>query len=43
MSNRVLQNRMRERFGARFAEPVLSGDNAVGAAILAGLQNGENI
>ena len=43
MSNRVLQNRMKERFGARFAEPVLSGDNAVGAAILAALQNGESI
>ena len=43
MSNRVLQDRMRARFGARFAEPVLSSDNAVGAAILAALQNGENI
>ena len=42
MSNRVLQDRMRKRFGARFAEPVLSGDNAVGAAILAALQNGES-
>lgn len=43
MSNRVLQNRMRERFCAKFAEPVLSGDNAVGAAILAALQNGEDL
>lgn len=41
MSNRLLQKRMKERFGARFAEPVLSGDNAVGAAVLAALQNGE--
>ena len=43
MSNRMLQERMRVRFGARFAEPVLSGDNAVGAAILAALQNGEKL
>ena len=43
MSNRMLQERMRARFGARFAEPVLSGDNAVGAAILAALQNGEKL
>ncbi|MBQ8143702.1 MAG: DNA-binding protein [Butyricicoccus sp.] len=43
MSNRMLQKRMSDRFGARFAEPVLSGDNAVGAAILAALQNGEKL
>lgn len=43
MSNRMLQKRMRDRFDARFAEPVLSGDNAVGAAILAALQNGEDL
>ena len=41
MSNRMLQKRMKEKFGAKFAEPVLSGDNAVGAAILAAMQNGE--
>lgn len=43
MSNRMMQARMRSRFGARFAEPVLSGDNAVGAAILAAAQNGEKL
>ena len=41
MSNRALQERMARRFGARFAEPVLSGDNAVGVAVLAAKQNGE--
>ncbi len=43
MSNRMLQEHMRAKFGARFAEPVLSGDNAVGAAILAAMQNGEQL
>lgn len=41
MSNRMLQRRMAETFGARFAEPRLSGDNAVGAAVLAAVQHGE--
>ena len=41
MSNRMIQKRMSTRFGARFAEPKLSGDNAVGAAVLAAMQNGE--
>ena len=43
MSNRMIQRRMAERFGARFAEPRLSGDNAVGAAVLAAVQHGETL
>lgn len=43
MSNRMLQRRMAETFGARFAEPRLSGDNAVGAAVLAAAQHGEKL
>lgn len=43
MSNRLIQNRMHQHFGARFAEPVLSGDNAVGAAVLAAIQHGEKL
>ena len=39
MSNRFLQRYMAERFEARFAEPVLSGDNAVGVAVTASLQH----
>lgn len=41
MSNRRLQQRMRDAFGAHFAEPTLSGDNAVGVAVLAALLSGE--
>ena len=41
MSNRLLQKRMRRKFGAKFAEPVLSGDNAVGVAVLAAILSGE--
>lgn len=41
MSNKYIQTRMAERFDACFAEPVLSGDNAVGAAVLAAIQQGE--
>ncbi len=41
MSNRRLQQRMRDAFGAFFAEPALSGDNAVGVAVLAALLSGE--
>lgn len=41
MSNRRLQQRMRDAFGAHFAEPVLSGDNAVGVAVLAAILSGE--
>lgn len=41
MSNRLIQMRMERQFQARFAEPVLSGDNAVGAAVLAAMQQGE--
>ena len=37
MASRVLRARMEQTFGKRvsFAEPVLSGDNAVGVAVLA--------
>lgn len=35
MSNRNLQQRMAQKFGAKFAEPLLSGDNGVGVAVLA--------
>lgn len=41
MSNRRLQQRMHDAFGAKFAEPTLSGDNAVGAAVLAAVLSGE--
>lgn len=41
MSNRLLQQRMKDTFGAKFAEPVLSGDNAVGVAVLAAMLSGE--
>lgn len=41
MSNRRLQQRMRDAFDAQFAEPTLSGDNAVGVAVLAALLSGE--
>ncbi len=43
MSSRLLQTRMQARFGAYFAQACLSGDNAVGAAVLAALQNGEQL
>ena len=43
MSNKSLQKHMSEKFGAFFASPELSGDNAVGVAILAAKQNGENL
>lgn len=41
MSNRLLQQRMKDAFGAKFAEPVLSGDNAVGVAVLAAVLSDE--
>lgn len=41
MSNRLLQQRMKDAFGAKFAEPILSGDNAVGVAVLAAMLSGE--
>ena len=41
MSNRLLQQRMQQQFGACFAEPTLSGDNAVGVAVLAAMLSGE--
>ena len=37
MSNRTVQQAMHRQFGAKFAEPALSGDNAVGVAVLAAL------
>lgn len=40
MSNQALQVRMAQTFGAKFAEPLLSGDNAVGVAVLAAKQQG---
>lgn len=40
MSNRSLQKRMQQEFTAKFAEPVLSGDNAVGVAVLAARLHG---
>lgn len=43
MSNQYMQQEMVARFDAHFAAPVLSGDNAVGAAILAAQQNGEGL
>lgn len=39
MSNRFLQQYMQKRFRAYFAEPILSGDNAVGVAVIASLQH----
>lgn len=41
MSNVNLRQHMHNKFGAYFAQPELSGDNAVGIAILASKQNGE--
>lgn len=43
MSNQMIQQRMSTQFGACFAEPKLSGDNAVGVAVLAAVQNGEQL
>ncbi len=39
MSNRYLQKHMSKVFGAQFAEPMLSGDNAVGVAVVASLMH----
>lgn len=41
MSNASIQREMSARFGAYFACPELSGDNAVGVAMIAAQQNGE--
>lgn len=41
MSCQLLQQQLGRKFPAYFASPELSGDNAVGAAILAAQQNGE--
>lgn len=43
MSNRMIQQTMQQAFGAKFAQPELSGDNAVGVAVLAAIRNGEQL
>lgn len=43
MSNRILQTYMKNRYFALIAEPSLSGDNAVGIAILASVQNQKEV
>lgn len=43
MANSVLQSEMKVRFGAFTAQPQLSGDNAVGAAVLTALACGEEL
>lgn len=40
MSNSILRKNLHKRFNARFAAAELSGDNAVGAAVLAAKRNG---
>lgn len=43
MSSVLLRGMLEHRFLTYFAEPRLSGDNAVGVAVLAALQNGESL
>ncbi len=43
MGNMYIQQQMKEKFNAYFAMPELSGDNAVGAAILAAQQKEETL
>lgn len=43
MSNRTIQRTMQQAFDAKFAQPELSGDNAVGVAVLAAIRNGEQL
>lgn len=40
MSNTIIQKQMKNKFRAYTAKPELSGDNAVGCAIIASMQNG---
>lgn len=40
MSNSILKNRLSERYGAFFADPAFSADNAAGVAVLAALSEG---
>ncbi|MFT3950893.1 MAG: peptidase M22 [Oscillospiraceae bacterium] len=40
MSDRLIQNKLAERFSAQFAEPALSCDNAAGVAVYAALKRG---
>lgn len=42
MSNSIIKNMIKSKFDARFAEPVLSSDNAVGIALLAARQLNKN-
>lgn len=43
MASQLLKQQMQAQFGAFFATPQLSGDNAVGVAVLAAMQHGEAI
>ncbi len=43
MSNRMIQNAMRQRFDAYIAPPEYASDNALGTALLAALSAGEDI
>ena len=40
MSNSIIKKALTEKFGAYFAEPVFSADNAAGAAVLAARKEG---
>jgi N6-L-threonylcarbamoyladenine synthase len=40
-SNSILRESFEKQFGAAFAEPVFSSDNAAGIAILAGIKESE--
>lgn len=40
MSNSILKHRLSERYGAFFADPAFSADNAAGVAVLAALSEG---
>ena len=43
MSNRIIRENLTGKFGAHFASPEFSTDNAAGVAILAAIQHGENV
>ena len=40
MSNTIIRNAMQEKYGAHFAEPAFSADNAAGVAVLASVKEG---
>lgn len=42
MSNSILRDELTQKYGAFFAEPVFSADNAAGVAVLASLKEGMN-